>query len=200
MSAFKIWHQLYGTKKDNEGFDKLRVIALTPDNTPLPVSTPLPQATPAPIHKLDIVSLIEQNPDTAGWIYIEDTNVDYPVMHTPDDPQKYLHLSFDGEKSFSGVPFMDARCTQDSHNLLMYGHKMKSGTMFADIVKYKEQAFRDQHPIIEWETVTGCLSYEVFAAAQIDKADKWFGFTDASSQAEYDQMVDYIVSASLYDT
>lgn len=72
--------------------------------------------------------------------------------------------------------------------------------MFADIVKYKEQAFRDRHPIIEWETVAGCLSYEVFAAAQIDKADKWFGFTDASSLAEYDQMVDYIVSASLYDT
>jgi len=200
LSAFNIWQQLYGTKKDVEDFDELRVIALSADNTPEPITTPAPNATPAPIHKRDIAALTEQNPDTAGWIYIEDTNVDYPVMHTPDEPQKYLHLNFDQERSFSGVPFMDARCNRDSDNLLIYGHKMKSGTMFADIVKYLEQPFRDQHPILEWETLSGCLSYEVFAVAQIDKADKWYGFTDAASEAEYNEMINHIISASRYDT
>ena len=81
LSAFNIWQQLYGTKKDVEGFDELRVIALSAENTPEPITTPAPNATPAPIHKRDIAALTEQNPDTAGWIYIEDTNVDYPVMH-----------------------------------------------------------------------------------------------------------------------
>jgi len=200
LSSLKIWQQLHGTQQDKEDFEELRVIALNADNTPAPITAPLPQSSPAPVHKRDIAALIEQNPDTAGWIYIKDTNVDYPVMHTPDEPQKYLHLNFDGDKSFSGVPFMDARCSRDDDNLLIYGHKMKSGTMFADIVKYKEQSFRDQHPILEWETVSGCLSYEVFAVAQIDMADKWYSFTSASSQAQYDEMVNYIISASLYDT
>ena len=200
LSAFKIWQQLYGTKKDKEGFEDLRVVAINPDNTPQPITTPLPNATPAPIHKRDIAALIEQNPDTAGWIYIEDTNVDYPVMHTPSEPQKYLHRNFNEEKSFSGVPFLDARCSRDSHNLLIYGHNMKSGTMFADIKGYLEQPFRDEHPILEWETIAGCISYEVFAVARIDMADKWYSFVDAANEAQYNELIDYIISASLYDT
>ena len=53
--------------------------------------------------------MYEQNPDLFGWICIENTVLDYPVMHTPDDPEKYMHLSFEGETSTAGTPFMDAK-------------------------------------------------------------------------------------------
>ena len=59
-------------------------------------------------------SMYEQNPDLFGWVCIEDTVLDYPVMHTPDDPEKYLRLSFEGETSTAGTPFMDAKCGIDS--------------------------------------------------------------------------------------
>ena len=72
-------------------------------------------------------SLYEQNPDLFGWICIEDTVLDYPVMHTPDDPEKYLRLSFEGETSTAGTPFMDAKCGIDSDNYIIYGHNMKNG-------------------------------------------------------------------------
>lgn len=73
-------------------------------------------------------SVYEQNPDLFGWICIENTVLDYPVMHTPDDPEKYLRLSFEGETSTAGTPFMDAKCEIDSDNYIIYGHNMKNGT------------------------------------------------------------------------
>lgn len=73
-------------------------------------------------------SVYEQNPDLFGWICIENTVLDYPVMHTPDDPEKYLRLSFEGEISTAGTPFMDAKCEIDSDNYIIYGHNMKNGT------------------------------------------------------------------------
>ena len=79
-------------------------------------------------------SMYEQNPDLFGWVCIEDTVLDYPVMHTPDDPEKYLRLSFEGETSTAGTPFMDAKCGIDSDNYIIYGHNMKNGTMFREIL------------------------------------------------------------------
>ena len=54
-------------------------------------------------------SLFESNPDLFGWIEIEGTKLNYPVMYTPDDPEHYLRRAFDGSRSMSGVPFLDGR-------------------------------------------------------------------------------------------
>lgn len=56
----------------------------------------------------------EQKTDLFGWVCIEDTVLDYPVMHTPDDPEKYLQLSYEDEASTAGTPLMDAKCEIDS--------------------------------------------------------------------------------------
>lgn len=200
VSAFMIWQQLHGRRQDAEGFEELRVVALSPQTTAAPIVAPVAKAEKEPVHKRDIGALIEQNKDTAGWIYIPSTAVDYPVMHTPEEPQKYLHLSFEGRESFSGVPFMDARCSFTDDNLIIYGHRMKSGSMFAAIVDYKDKAFLLEHPVIEWETITGCEEYNVCAVAMIDKGDKWYSFTDAATRTDFEQMMDYLYSISLYDT
>ena len=62
----------------------------------------------------------EENEDTVGWLTIEGTKIDYPVMYTPQDPEKYLHLGFDQKYSFAGLPFIDANCSLDpeSDNLI----------------------------------------------------------------------------------
>lgn len=81
-------------------------------------------------------SLHERNPDYWGWLRIEGTQIDYPVMYTPEEPEKYLHRDFDGNPSARGVPFLDASCTGNCGNYLLYGHHMKDGTMFGTLSAY----------------------------------------------------------------
>ena len=88
----------------------------------------------------------EQNNDMVGWIRLDGTVIDYPVMHTPDYVdengiigQKYIHRDFNGEESTSGAIFIDFRCTMDprSDNLILYGHHMRNGTMFKAIMRIR---------------------------------------------------------------
>ena len=81
-------------------------------------------------------ALYEQNNDFIGWISIEDTNISYPVMQSVDDPDFYLKHGFDKSYSDYGVPYLDDACaTGLSNNLGIYGHNMKNGTMFHDLLK-----------------------------------------------------------------
>lgn len=100
----------------------------------------------------------EKNPDTFGGIYIEGTSVDYPVMHTPDDPERYLRKNFDGNYSNSGVPFMAAECFEGCGNYILYGHNMKNGSMFNNILFYKDESFMRDHPIIKFDTMNNMRS------------------------------------------
>ena len=79
-------------------------------------------------------ALVARNPDFIGWISIDATNLSFPVMYSPDEPDFYLRHDFEGEYSDSGVPYLDARCTltaaDRSDNLVIYGHNMKTGTIF----------------------------------------------------------------------
>lgn len=96
--------------------------------------------------KVDFEALLAINPDTIGWIYIPDTNVNYPVVQAEDN-DAYLRRLFDGTKGNSGTIFLDAACDKnlmDRHSIL-YGHHMKNGTMFADVEKYKDQDYANEH-------------------------------------------------------
>ncbi len=114
--------------------------------------------------------LATENQELIGWIAIEDTVVDYPVMYTPDDPQKYLHRDFEGRYSFSGVPFLDAGCDpyEPSSNLIVYAHNMRSGQMFAEVTKYLDPDFLKAHPTVMFDTLSQRGSYEVIAVFTID--------------------------------
>jgi sortase B len=69
---------------------------------------------PTPVFTRNLTPLFEKNADCIGWVYIESTAVDYPVMRTPSEPQRYLRLNFDKEYSIAGVPFLKNKCTMDS--------------------------------------------------------------------------------------
>lgn len=106
--------------------------------------------TEAYISPIDFEALSEVNPDVVGWIRIPDTNVDYPIVQT-DDNDKYLHTSFEGEESIAGTVYLDFESDSDmmGFNNILYGHNMKNGSMFKDIVKYKDQSYFDEHKYFE---------------------------------------------------
>lgn len=106
--------------------------------------------------------------DMAAWIRIPGTKIDYPVMYTPDDPQKYLHRDVKGEYSYSGTPFIDGNCKFDSDKLVVYGHNMLNGTMFSDLDKFAEKKFWKKHNVIEFETEKGRREYRIIAAIKTD--------------------------------
>ena len=146
----------------------------------------------------NLTPLYERNRDCIGWVCIPNTVVNYPVMHTPQDPQKYLRKNFDCEYSSSGVPFLHENNTLDSDNLIIYGHNMKNGTMFSDIIKYCEKSYCAEHPAIEWETKQGLKVYTVFAVVQVKDQDEWYRFITAADEEDYENRIKAISEASLY--
>lgn len=147
-----------------------------------------------------VFDLLSMNTDCFGWIRISGTNISYPVMHTPDNPQEYLHKNFYGEYSQSGVPFLDSRCNSDSTNLIMYGHNMNNGTMFADLCNYTDYSYFTQHPTVVLETEKGTSAYTVFAVMEVKSDDSWYRFITADTKREYDSKIKYAKTHSMYDT
>ena len=101
-----------------------------------------------------------------GWILIEDTNIDYPVMQTPADPNYYLKHDFEKNYTDYGCPFMQADCDAlcPSDNLIIYGHNMKDGSMFNSLHSYSDQAYYDAHPVMYLNTPKQNYKIEIFSA------------------------------------
>lgn len=112
----------------------------------------------------------KRNPDMVGWVHLDQTMIDYPVMYTPYNPQKYLHMDFRKQYSFAGLPFVDARCdlTSLTQNRIVYAHNMRSGQMFAQLLKYLDAEYLRAHPVIQFDTLDAHGDYEVFAVLQVN--------------------------------
>ena len=95
----------------------------------------------------EYAKLYEQNSDIVGWIRIDDTQINYPVMQSPQEPNFYLKHGFDKEYTDYGCPYMSESCdvNKPSDNLIIYGHHMKNGTMFSDLEKFKSKDFWEEH-------------------------------------------------------
>ena len=181
LSGWMIYDELSSRQKEKEDFDALAELVEMPVTNPPITSEPPPAETAEPGEATepeeplrDLSPLFEQNSECIGWLCIPNTAVNYPVMHTPRNPQKYLRMNFYGEYSQSGVPFLDYRCSVDSGNLLIYGHNMKNGTMFGELKNYTDPAFCADHPIIEFQTADGLLHYTVSKVEITDTSDKWY--------------------------
>ena len=148
--------------------------------------------------------LADENPDFIGWVRIEDTTVNYPVMYTPDNPSYYLKRNFQRDYSELGTPFMQETCDPyDSENMILYGHHMIAGGMFSDLELYKNEEFWEKHKVVRFDTLQECGEYEVFAVAVINLTDSdWFRFHEYTEMDEnrYQEYVDLCMENSLYDT
>ena len=170
-----------------------------------------PEATEAPKEREYLPFLQEkreENEDTVGWLTIDGTKIDYPVMYTPQDPEKYLHLGFDQKYSFAGLPFIDANCSLDpeSDNLIIYAHNMLDGSMFRSLMKYEEKSYWQQHPTVKLDLWDEEREYEVLAAFRdrvyykTENCFKFYKFIDAESEDSYREAIDYYKTHACYDT
>lgn len=147
-----------------------------------------------------ISELVSMNSECFGWISISETNINYPVMHTPSNPQKYLNKNFYGEYSYSGTPFLDSRCSANSTNLIIYGHHMNNGTMFADLCNYTDYSYFTEHPTVVLETKDGAFAYSVFSVMKVKSDDDWYRFTTVGTEKSYNSRIEYAKEKSIYDT
>lgn len=147
-----------------------------------------------------ISELISMNSECFGWISISGTNINYPVMHTQSNPQKYLNRNFYGEYSYSGTPFLDSRCSADSTNLIIYGHHMNNGTMFAVLCNYTSKSYGEEHPRIILETKDGAFAYSVFSVMKVKSDDDWYRFTTVGTEKSYNSRIEYAKEKSIYNT
>ena len=162
VAVFKIVQTMNIQQKEKEDFQIIADLVETPPNLDETSSTTVTQDNKEETKTTrNIAPVLKQNADCIGWIFIDGTNINYPVMHTPDNPQKYLRLSFEKKYSQSGVPFLDGRCSLQDGNLIIYGHNMKNGTMFSDLKKYLDTSFREAHKTVEFQTADGVFLFEV---------------------------------------
>lgn len=153
--------------------------------------------------------LYQENQDLVGWIKIEDTPIDYPVMQTFDDPTFYIHRDWNKNKSQTGLPLIDARCNLESENIIIYSHNMKNGTMFGSLKRYNEKKFYEEHQIIKFNTIYEESKYQVIAVllAQVfyDKKPNegefaYYDYIELDSKEQFQEYINQVKELSLYET
>ncbi len=152
-------------------------------------------------------TLYNKNKSLIGWIKIDDTNIDYPVMQSPD-PDYYLTHDFYQEYDKNGSIFLDPACdiVDRSTNLIIYGHHMKSGKMFGSLENYSRESFYQEHRYITFDTIYEKGTYEIMYVfrSRIYHEDeivfKYYQFIDVDSEAEFYSNMNEMAALSLYDT
>ena len=156
----------------------------------------------------EYAELFLQNTDMVGWIQIADTNINYPVMQTPDNPDFYLKHGFDKEYTDYGCPYVQENCDVQlpSDNIIIYGHHMKNGSMFADLEKFKSEDFYKEHKTISFNTLTDKYEYEIVAVFKTfvysDSPDsfRYYQFVNAENEDDFNAYISKCMELSLYDT
>lgn len=137
---------------------------------------------------IDFAGLAEINPDIAAWITVPDTVIDYPVVQGRDN-EYYLGHLFNKTANRSGCVFINSGNSRDfsDKNTVLYGHHMRNGTMFADLEKYRDQAWADEHAVISLITPDGRYTVRPFAAAEYSADEQLIrmGFADYREFAAY---------------
>ena len=170
LAGVNIYSELRQQREEKEDFAAVSQIAEPAVTATQTESEPTEQ----PAAERNIQALIAENADCIGWICIDGTNISYPVMHTPSDPQKYLRRNFYGKYSQSGVPFLDGRCNLQNTNLIIYGHNMRNGTMFSNLKKYVDRDFLNAHRTVKFETADGIRYFTVTKVLRTDITDAWY--------------------------
>lgn len=157
---------------------------------------------------LQLEELQKENSEIIGWLEIEGTNINYPVLQGTDN-EFYMKNNYKKEKSKNGSIFLDKSYNWDilSSNLLVYGHNNKNSTMFQDLLKYKKEDFYKEHTKIKFTTNKEDSVYEimsVFYSRVYYKNEKnvfrYYYFVNAENEQEYNDFVNNAKKASIYDT
>ena len=178
-----------------------------PEEAPGTESSPEASAEPERVENPYAASYLA-NADMAAWLVVPGTVIDYPVMWTPRDENYYLLRDFNGNSSKSGCLLLDTDSCVDplTTNLIIHGHNMKAGTMFASLMNYEKQSYWEDHREVILHTPECQRNYEVIAVfrSQVfrksDTVFKFYQFFEAETEEEFQYFYDNIKAMSLYDT
>lgn len=156
-------------------------------------------------NSIDLYNLYLINNDVVGWIRIEGTNINYPVMQ---NSEYYLRRNIYKEYSTYGTPFLADYCNINlSDNLIIYGHHIKSGMMFADLDKYKSYDYYLNHKTIKLYKLRGTETieeeYKIISCFKttVNKGGfKYYNFFNATSEADYNSFLEQCRELSFYNT
>ncbi len=142
----------------------------------------------------------KENPEMIGWLKIEGTQIDYPVMQSEmDQYDYYLQHAFDKTEDSNGTLFVDARnniINRDT-NIIIYGHNMKSGMMFGSLKKYQDKDFLKEHSTIQFDTIYEKGTYQIIGVClakvkyQDEDGFRYYNFLRAKNETEF---TDYLVN------
>ena len=222
VSAGFLVHYYWNSSVQDQQYDDLAQIM--EDNTVTPRPTDFDTDT---TEKEDLSALVEvTDPETGetvrllpqfkdlylhnnqmvGWLIIPGTEISYPVMQTPEQPDYYLKHNFKKENSDHGCLYAREVCdiNKPSDNITIYGHRMKDGTMFARLDKFMERSFFEENPYIYFDTLQEQHTYQVLSvfrtSATVGKGFAYHAFVDAGNEEEFLDFVDTCKDLSLYDT
>lgn len=157
---------------------------------------------------LQVEELKKQNSDIVGWLEIDGTNINYPVLQGSDNDY-YLTHNYKNEEVAGGSIFLDKDYSfiRPSDNLLIYGHRHKKGLMFEDLIKYKDETFYKEHPTIRFTSLLNDSEYEIIAAFYSrvyyqNETDvfRYYYFVNADTEEDYNNYVDNCIKSSIYNT
>lgn len=149
-------------------------------------------------------AIYSQYPDFIGWIRIDDTQIDLPVMQTTDNAY-YLDKDANGSEDVNGTLFLDCRddFVKPSTNLIIYGHNMKSGAMFGGLKQYLDESYLSSHDRIQFDTIYEKQTYQIIAVCLSDVGDegayRYYNFIQAESEEDFKEFLKNIRSCAVYD-
>ncbi len=150
--------------------------------------------------------IYEMNNDVVGWIKMEGTKLDYPVMQTPTNPNYYLYRDFDKKNSKRGSIYIKEECDVNapSDNITIFGHNMQDGSMFACLGDYTNKRVWENNSLIFFDTLTEYHTYKIFAvfktSANLGQGFRYHMFVDAENEQEFDEFVSTCKRLAFFDT
>lgn len=171
-----------------------------PGETQGETTAPPPPPTEPVRFSVDFDALKAVNPDNIGWLIMNGTQVNNPVVRGEDNTH-YLRYTYLGTWNIAGCLFMDYRNEDEfqSRNAIIYGHNQKNEKMFGTLQAYRDGQFYKSHPVFQMYTPEGVIQYQIFSAYETGAVSESFQIQFADDEA-FQRYLDLIVSRSLYDT
>ena len=206
ISAFMVMDYLKDGREQEALNDELAAIAAGQQNTEASKNIAETKATEATTEPTEpgmltgYKEIYEMNNHTVGWIKIEGTQIDYPVMQTPEEPNYYLNRNFNKEENVNGSIYAREVCdiNEPSDNVTIYGHNMASGKMFAELHKYTNKSGWENNSLIFYDTLYEYHTYKT--SANLGQGFSYHQFVDAETPEEFDEFVATCKSLAYYDT
>ena len=140
---------------------------------PAPKEEPEPEPEPEPLKPLEKYNdILKINPYVFGWLKIDDTVIDEPVVYTPGDQNYFLHRAIDGSDESKGTLFVAINWREENNNTLIYGHNMKDGTAFGSLAKFADPSYGMSHNILHFDTLYEERDFKLYAAFYSQIADE----------------------------